>query len=1086
MAVRPAESMARHIGKLVAARRYGRLTDRELLRYFTKEHEVAAFEHLLQRHAPMVLNVCQRVLHNGHDADDVFQATFLVLLKKAGALARRDSVAGWLHEAAYRLAVKAKSAAIRRGIVERSAPVKACHDPGGDMTVREAQACLHEELQRLPEQLRAPLVLCYLQGTTQDEAARQLGWSLRTFKRRLARGRSLLEQRLTRRGITLAAVLSTGLLPVAATSAGLAQATVKAAVAMASGPARGAVSASVSVLVDEALRGMLLAKMKIVAAVVLIVGLLGTSFALIGRSPPAAAADGAQRSDRLAKHAVPVATAQTKPTESEPSSDRPATDRFGDALPENAVARMGSLRFQHGQMVERMHFSPDGARILLNGRFTNRLFDTMTGKEFKLAEGFVGNDVCTAGKQVLFVMPRRGQGRAAGIWNLETGQLVRAIDVNFHGGSVDPKGKFAVMNTRAANGTTFQFLDLESGKFTEPVLAEGVGQVDHYWFSADGKRLVTTGLKFPKGYSFAAWDVPAGRLLQYPALGKASLNFVCCLSPDGTTIGNISGDDDRVDLHDVTTLELSASFKVPRKTRLLGAAISPDGRTAAAFSQYTIYLWDRKTGKELRQIPGHGSMDRRIAFAPDGKRIAAAESTSVTLFDVATGAPCHQFGHTYAVYRLLFAPDGKKLYSAAGYRDSSVRVWNPLTGELVEQLQGHTAGLSNMAMSLDGRLLVTSSQDRTIRVWDRQLAKELVRLDEKTWGHFVSFLPDGKKFVSAERGEVRLHDAATGNVVARFEAPEKSLGLFTHGTDLWLLDNESNMLQAIDLASGKVRHKLKVPEDRFGCYVLAPDGKRIAVGHSKGTIRVMDIQTGDEQRQLTMSGNGTNFEEMPMRMAFTPDGELLAVGSVSGKVSLWELASGKERAIFQGHRREVICFTFSPDRTLLVSGGSDTTIVAWDLYGLHAGARHKPAPAMLDKLWDDLGHADPVKAYAAIKGFCADAATTTKFFAKKHKPLPKIDDQVLHTWIRQLDSADFKLREEGVRELKAALRQAEPLLRKALAKQPTPEFAHRARQLLAELDLVNSPDRLRRARAAEILSVLGTPAARELLQAIDR
>src|SRR5207253_2609103 len=120
----------------------------------------------------------------------------------------RDSIAGWLHEVAYRLAVKAKSAGIQRRAKERQAAPKSLRDPLDDLTVREAQTILHEELNRLPQRLRAPLVLCYLENATQEEAARQLGWSLRTVNRRLERGRTLLHLRLTRRGLTLAATLS--------------------------------------------------------------------------------------------------------------------------------------------------------------------------------------------------------------------------------------------------------------------------------------------------------------------------------------------------------------------------------------------------------------------------------------------------------------------------------------------------------------------------------------------------------------------------------------------------------------------------------------------------------------------------------------------------------------------------------------------------------------------------------------------------------------------------------------------------------------------------------------------------------------
>lgn len=1075
MATTRAATIAGHIGKLVTAQKHRELTDRELLRRFTKDHDESAFSTLLHKHGPMVLNVCQRALHNAHDAEDVFQATFLVLMKKAGALSWRDSAAGWLHEVAYRLAVRAKADALRRGAKERRATAKDPEDPVSELTVREAQACLHEELHRLPESLRAPLVLCYLQGATQDEAARELAWALRTFKRRLERGRSLLQRRLTRRGVTLSVALSTGLLPAAVASAGLIPSTLKAAVALASGKTTGAVPASVSALVDGALRGMFLAKMKVMAGLMLLASVLGTGIAMLGRQPV----------ESPILQAGAAAPGRESAGESAQKSVKPATDRFGDALPEHAVARMGSLRFQHGQTVERLFFSQDGSKILVNGFYgTNRVFDAATGKEHKIAEGFSSSDVCIAGNRVLVVGPKAGQG-PTGIWNLETGRLVKAIDVHSNGGSVAPDGKFAALHTRMANATMFRFLELETGRLTEPVRAEGMGQVDHYWFSADGKRLVAVGLT-GNGRSCTAWDVATGKLLQNAGVGEQPLTWVSCFSPDGTTIGNISGQRDQVDLHDVMTLRLTATFKAPAKTTLYTAAISPDGSLVAAASGSTFYLWDRTTGKEVRRIPGRGWMDRVITFSPDGKRLAAAEHNSISQYDVATGAPCHTFGHTYAIYSLRFAPDGKKLYSIAVYRDSSVRVWNPLTGELLEELKGHTKGLSSMAMSPDGRWLVTSSQDRTIRLWDRPLAKERVCLDEKTWGHFLAFLTDGKRFVSASEHEVRLHDAATGEIAATFEVSETARGLFTNASTLWAEVSQSNVLLAIDLASGKVARKLNVPEDRHRRYALTADGKRIAVGTDKGTVHVIDTSTGDEYRQLKIKDDGTNQREVPTGLAFSADGELLAVGSRRGMVSLWEMGSGKERVSFPGHRSEVLCLAFSPDRKLLASGGSDQTILAWDLYGTHGNQKSNSTPTLLDKLWDDLRHPDPAQAYPAIKGFAANAAATTAYFAKKHQPTPKVEDKVLRLWIEHLDSDNFKLREEGFRKLKSAVRQAEPLLQAALAKNPSLDFSRRVQQILAELDPAQSPDCLRWVRAAEILRVLDTPAARALLRAIER
>jgi RNA polymerase sigma factor (sigma-70 family) len=174
-------------------------TDGRLLKRFASQQDQAAFAALVRRHGPMVLAVCRRVLGNAHDADDAFQATFLVLVRKAGAIARPELLANWLYGVAYRVAVKARANAARRSKHEQRAPVKACVDPVAEATGREVHAVLDAELRHLPEQYRAPLVLCYLEGKTNAEAACMLGWPTGSISGRLARARELLRMRLVRR-----------------------------------------------------------------------------------------------------------------------------------------------------------------------------------------------------------------------------------------------------------------------------------------------------------------------------------------------------------------------------------------------------------------------------------------------------------------------------------------------------------------------------------------------------------------------------------------------------------------------------------------------------------------------------------------------------------------------------------------------------------------------------------------------------------------------------------------------------------------------------------------------------------------------
>src|SRR4051812_30726042 len=174
--------LLRHL-RLLTAEGTGQLLDRQLLERFATQRDEAAFTALVKRHGPMVLRVCRRVLQDGHAAEDAFQATFLVLVRKAGSLRQRELVGNWLYGVAYRVAARARVEAARRRGRERRPALPPPGDPLAELTGRELALALDEELNRLADKYRAPLVLCYLQGLTRDEAAQQLGCSLGTFKR---------------------------------------------------------------------------------------------------------------------------------------------------------------------------------------------------------------------------------------------------------------------------------------------------------------------------------------------------------------------------------------------------------------------------------------------------------------------------------------------------------------------------------------------------------------------------------------------------------------------------------------------------------------------------------------------------------------------------------------------------------------------------------------------------------------------------------------------------------------------------------------------------------------------------------------
>ncbi len=288
MAIDTLGAALRQLNRLFAKGVAAGLSDAQLLERFLTQGDAGAFEALVGRHGPMVLSVCRGILREPHDAEDAFQATFLVMVKKGATIRGRDALAGWLHKIAHRVAIQANTTAARRRTLERQmaqmAVATATNEPAA---LNDWLPALHEEIARLPEKLRLAVVHCDLEGMTQAQAAAQLHWSERTIHHRLAEGRARLKRRLARRGLEPdSAILGTVLLREARAAVPVAwrEATVRAAVAMVKPTITvGAVSATAQQLAQEVYKIMLLKKLTVTAATLLAAGLItwGASAALV-------------------------------------------------------------------------------------------------------------------------------------------------------------------------------------------------------------------------------------------------------------------------------------------------------------------------------------------------------------------------------------------------------------------------------------------------------------------------------------------------------------------------------------------------------------------------------------------------------------------------------------------------------------------------------------------------------------------------------------------------------------------------------------------------------------------------------------
>jgi RNA polymerase sigma factor (sigma-70 family) len=312
-----------YLRKLEASSGLDALSDGQLLERFLAAQEEAAFAALVRRHGPLVLGVCRRLLRGRADAEDAFQATFVVLFRRARSLDRRGSLAGWLYTVAYHVALRARAAAARRRLQERRVAEMPQAECPAEAVWRDLQPVLDDELNRLPEKYRAPVLLCYVEGKTNEEAGRLLRLPVGTVKSRMARARAMLRRRLTRRGITLTgAALAAVLAEKAAAEVPslLAASTLQTTLLFASGAAATASGPAVA-LAEGVLKAMFATKLKIATVLLVITGVLAVGAGVLGRPvlaqptgalPAPAPAEGAGQKDQASNPAPVPAQPQEK------------------------------------------------------------------------------------------------------------------------------------------------------------------------------------------------------------------------------------------------------------------------------------------------------------------------------------------------------------------------------------------------------------------------------------------------------------------------------------------------------------------------------------------------------------------------------------------------------------------------------------------------------------------------------------------------------------------------------------------------------------------------------------------------------
>jgi WD40 repeat protein len=792
----------------------------------------------------------------------------------------------------------------------------------------------------------------------------------------------------------------------------------------------------------------------------------------------------------------------------------PKLDRFGDPLPEGAIARLGNLHWRHEAAILSAAFTADGKTLA----------------------------TCHA--------------NSISFWDLATGKCVRRVPL---------KGTASGLLRRLSNDAkvlmldsfdnVLHFLDAASGAEERTLNHSQFGSIrGQMELSRDGKILATVH----RG-SIALWDVPGGKLLhefKEPSFERVAPQNVIALTPDGKQL-ILPHADGSLHLVDVASGKELRAFEMPppRQSRppsypFSSLALSPDGRYLAFNGWATpLTVCELATGKRLSQLGSSQVSFPRMAFTPNGRFLAVDMFNEVRLFGVLSGKEIRKLPKKTPVPSqiLIFSPDGRTL--AAFPSSATIHVWDVVAQRRLHPPAGHDAPVKALAFFPDGKRLVSADQTGEIRVWDIASGQTLAERTTNQWAVSLSVDRDGETVRFAQNNSsVHQWDVRTGREEVRQQVLEgiytNSLVLSPDGRSLALLVPNRGAPQKrpaspeLRLYDVKTNQAIVLPraseQNWIGHLTFTPDSRRLAASCPDGVMRLWDRDTGKLVREvprvtldgapahLAFAADGRSFVALmredapPIRarrplaprgpqlrireiasgadrlqippapawfsLAYSPDARFFASGQGDGRIFIYSAVSGKLLAEWQGKQGYIFALAFSRDGGLLASGGANGTILVWKV------PQDDSVPVVqnaeeADSLWQALGAGDAVAASRALAGLAAAPAQALPIFKERLPSIGKeLDHPKLARWIAELDDDSFKVREQATRELTLVGDDAADALRQALNKNPSAESKRRIEDLLAHLKKGGYSRRLRFLRALEALEHIGTPQAKELLR----
>lgn len=659
--------------------------------------------------------------------------------------------------------------------------------------------------------------------------------------------------------------------------------------------------------------------------------------------------------------------------------------------------------------------------------------------------------------------------------------------------------------------------------------------------SRDGGLLATSGFYSPRngmennpdqGRTIQLWDVKTGQELRKVKIDRNQVMAVA-LSPDAKTFAVASGAATFHLFETATGKELRRFAGRRGQTQLLQFA--PDGQVlVAGLADGTVQMWEAGTGKRLGLTDGPRQRLFSLAFPGPGQVWALGlEGQSLALWNAATGqALSPKDGHMTWVRLLAYAPDGKTLLT--GGADGKLCWWDTGTArELRHYLirdddayryGGYLPGTRNSsyALSHDGKYLAAASDfgNNTIRLYEMPGGKVLCDFDAPRTNSPAgfAFAPDNTRLAALGLHGVHLWDVTTGQELPTlpFKADRGNNNGISGGGivfspdgkvlaaarsyydrntgipygEVYLWHNDSGAPIACIEQSGQ----------NAGTMAFSPNSQLLALPMQNQGVMLVKATTGRELGRL--EGSPGQFTQ---GLAFSPDGRLVAGAQQStfvyapvdssvpaqaptNRIVVWELASGQVRQEFTGHHGTVACLAFAPDGRTLATGSADSTVVLWDLSGKRSGTVGTPPTAKIAAAWDELGGKNGKVVYNDLMtALIGNPEATVELLRQRLKPAAgiKANPADIDRLIGELDNEKFAVRVKATSALEHLGDLAGASLRKAMLAQTSLEAQRRLKSLLERLDqAILATDDVRLVRAVEVLEKIGTPQARDLLQAL--